>query len=206
MTEINTEKWLKRNVGEGKRFESLEELLSDLKEISRIFGPNCGFAGGPIDFEINLVEEMIKVKKMRKWEFVKYVLTEINKRVQDYNDELDSIIEAAGKIDNFLKIEYPGDTEKWMRDRNLFRNELEDLIRDRMYLQALVYLHIEIIVHGEYCTACISDVKLEDINLNYEACQLCKVGKVHGICSRHGSLYNSIIEAITDIIKKWDVI
>lgn len=58
MTNINDE-WTEI-VGRGKRFETLEELLTQLKETKRQFGPNCGFAGGPIDEEIHIIEEMIK--------------------------------------------------------------------------------------------------------------------------------------------------
>jgi hypothetical protein len=59
MSEIYTRKWLDWNVGKGKRFESLTDLLNALEEIRKIFGKNCGFAGGPIDMEIEIVKEMI---------------------------------------------------------------------------------------------------------------------------------------------------
>lgn len=58
-SEITTKKFLDWNVGEGKRFKNLNELLEELKGLRSITGPFCGFAGGRIDEEIKEVEEMI---------------------------------------------------------------------------------------------------------------------------------------------------
>ena len=59
-TKINDPKWLDWHVGEGKQFETLEDLLQSLREIRALLGPFCGFAGGYIDEEIAIVEEMIE--------------------------------------------------------------------------------------------------------------------------------------------------
>jgi len=59
-TRINTKEWLDWNVGEGRRFKNLKELLSELYCILNLFGPNCGYAGGNILEEIKIVKDMIK--------------------------------------------------------------------------------------------------------------------------------------------------
>jgi len=58
-TKVTDPDWLDWKVGHGKEFEDLNELLMGLRKIRHLFGPNCGYAGGPIDLEISLVEEMI---------------------------------------------------------------------------------------------------------------------------------------------------
>lgn len=58
-TTIGTKEFLDWNVGEGKRFKDLKELLTELKELKMVFGPNCGFSGGPIDEEIEIIEGMV---------------------------------------------------------------------------------------------------------------------------------------------------
>lgn len=63
MTEVGTKEFLDWNVGKGKRFENLKELLKELKGIRKACGPLCGFAGGPIDDEIVIVERLIKEGK-----------------------------------------------------------------------------------------------------------------------------------------------
>lgn len=58
-TRINTKEWLDWNVGKGKRFKNLCEVLTELHVVRIIFGNNCGYAGGNINDEIKIVEEMI---------------------------------------------------------------------------------------------------------------------------------------------------
>ena len=58
-TKIHTKKWLDWNVGKGCRFKNLKELLEELKSIKKTFGNHCGFAGGMIIDEIELVKNMI---------------------------------------------------------------------------------------------------------------------------------------------------
>jgi len=55
-TMIGTEEWLERNIGKGKRFRNLNDLLGKLKGIKRRFDSNCGYAGGSIDDEIGIIE------------------------------------------------------------------------------------------------------------------------------------------------------
>jgi hypothetical protein len=61
-TIIGTEEWLGWNVGKGKRFKDLDDLLNELKAVRDKFGINCGYAGGPIDEEIKLIERLKKSK------------------------------------------------------------------------------------------------------------------------------------------------
>jgi len=58
-TIIGTKRWLNWNVGEGKRFKNLKELLDELIAMRSLYGSNCGFAGGPIDGEIELIYGMM---------------------------------------------------------------------------------------------------------------------------------------------------
>lgn len=60
MSEICNPEWIDWNVGPRKRFENLEELLKELKTVRNLFGPHCGYAGGPIDLEIVLIEQRIE--------------------------------------------------------------------------------------------------------------------------------------------------
>ena len=59
-TEIGTKKWMDWNVGKGRRFENLNELLTELIAIMKRFGHLSGYAGGNIMEEILIVEDMIK--------------------------------------------------------------------------------------------------------------------------------------------------
>ncbi|GAG86899.1 unnamed protein product [marine sediment metagenome] len=62
-TRILDKDWLDWNVGNGKRFNNLEELLSELRRIRDSLGPSYGFAGGNITEEIELIKSEIEQKK-----------------------------------------------------------------------------------------------------------------------------------------------
>lgn len=63
MTKVGTKEFMDWYVGKGKEFKNLKELLKYLRRLRKTLGPFVGYAGGPVDEEIVIVEKMIKEGK-----------------------------------------------------------------------------------------------------------------------------------------------
>jgi len=112
---------------------------------------------------------------MRKWEFIKYYLSEIIKKKKGKKEVrllLDAIY-LADWIDEVLEILYEDEhTKSWEDDYERWKNKMDELL-DLGYYYKMISDLINIAGKTSYCIACRDS----------SSCNVCKFGYVVGRCN-----------------------